>query len=58
MSQDRKLVLIVDDDLGMLKCVHRLLRGHEYEPVLFSSAEAFKNYTDIERQLASSSTST
>src|SRR5215208_460704 len=48
MSQDRKLVLVVDDDPGMLKCVQRLLRQHAYEPILFSSAEAFKNYTDVE----------
>ena len=32
----------------MLKCVQRLLRLHAYDPILFSSAEAFKNYTDVE----------
>ena len=48
MSKDRNLVLVVDDDPGMLKCVQRLLRQHAYEPILFSSAEAFKNYTDVE----------
>jgi FixJ family two-component response regulator len=46
MSKDRNLVLVVDDDRGMLKCVQRLLRQHAYEPILFSSAAAFKNYTD------------
>ena len=49
MSKDRNLVLVVDDDPGMLKCVQRLLRQHAYEPILFSSAEAFKNYTDFEK---------
>ena len=49
MSQDRKIVLVVDDDPGMLKCVQRLLRQHAYEPMLFSSAEAFKSYPDVEK---------
>ncbi len=45
---NRNLVIVVDDDLGMLKCVQRLLRHHAYEPILFSSAQAFKNHTDFE----------
>jgi CheY-like chemotaxis protein len=49
MSKDRNLVLVVDDDPGVLKCVQRLLRLHAYETILFSSAEAFKNYTGIEK---------
>jgi FixJ family two-component response regulator len=51
MSQmpNRKLVLVVDDDPGMLKCVQRLLRQHAYEPIVFSSAQAFKRHTDFER---------
>ena len=32
----------------MLKCVQRLLRLHAYEPILFSSALAFKSHTDFE----------
>ena len=48
MSKDRNLVLVVDDDLGMLKAIKRLLRQHDYEPILFSSAQAFKNHTDFE----------
>jgi FixJ family two-component response regulator len=48
MSRDPSLVLVVDDDLGMLKSVQRLLRLHAYEPIPFSSAEAFKNYTNVE----------
>ena len=47
--QDRKIVLVVDDDLGVLEGVERLLRAHAYEPILFSSADAFKNHTDFEK---------
>jgi len=44
----RNPVLVVDDDLSMLKGVQRLLRRHDYEPILFSSARAFENHTDFE----------
>ena len=47
--KDRNIVLVVDDDPGVLKGVQRLLRAHAYEPILFSSAEAFKNHTDFEK---------
>jgi FixJ family two-component response regulator len=47
--RDNKIVLVVDDDPGMLKAVQRLLRQHDYEPILFSSAQAFKNHPDIEK---------
>src|SRR6478609_11283049 len=33
----------------MLDGLERLLRQHAYEPILFSSAEAFKNYTNFEK---------
>jgi FixJ family two-component response regulator len=46
---DRNIVLVVDDDMGVLKGVQRLLRAHAYEPILFSSAEAFKNHTEFEK---------
>ena len=46
---NRNLVLVVDDDPGMLKGVQRLLRQHAYEPILFSSAQAFKSHTDFEK---------
>src|SRR6266436_5309914 len=49
MSKDRNLVLVVDDDPGMLRAVQRLLRQHAYEPILFSSARAFKRHTDFEK---------
>jgi FixJ family two-component response regulator len=48
VSKDSNIVLVVDDDAGMLKSVQRILRLHAYEPILFSSAEAFKNYPDVE----------
>jgi FixJ family two-component response regulator len=47
--QDRNLVLVVDDDPGILEGLERLLQLHAYEPILFSSAEAFKNHTDFEQ---------
>ena len=46
---NRNLVLVVDDDHGMLKCIQRLLRQHAYEPILFSSARAFQWHTDFEK---------
>jgi FixJ family two-component response regulator len=45
---NRNLVFVVDDDPGMLRCVQRLLRQHTYEPIVFSSAQAFKSHTDFE----------
>ena len=50
--QDRNLVLVVDDDPGMLKAVQRLLRQHAYEPIVFSSAQAFKSHADFEKVAA------
>src|SRR5260370_12979062 len=38
---NRNLVLVVDDDAAMLNGVKRLLRQHDYETILFSSAKAF-----------------
>ena len=48
VAKDSNIVLVVDDDQGMLKAVQRLLRLHAYEPIIFSSVEAFKNYPDVE----------
>ena len=47
--KDRNAVLVVDDDPGMLEGLQRLLWLHAYEPILFSSAEDFKNHTDFEK---------
>jgi FixJ family two-component response regulator len=49
--KDRNIVLVVDDDPGMLKCIQRLLRQHAYEPILFSSAQAFKSHTDFDNAI-------
>ena len=46
---NRNLVLVVDDDPGMLKGIRRLLRQLAYDALLFPSAEAFKNHTDFEQ---------
>jgi CheY-like chemotaxis protein len=46
---DRKIVLVVDDDPGMLEGLQRLLWLHAYEPILLSSAKAFKDHTDLEK---------
>src|SRR6478672_4946267 len=45
---NRNLVLVVDDDRGILRAMKRLLRQHGYGTLLFSSADAFKNHTDFE----------
>ena len=41
--------MVVDDDPSILKGVERLLRRHDYEPILFSSANAFVNHTAFEK---------
>ena len=45
---NRKLVLVVDDDPGMLRAVERLLRQFGYDSLLFGSAAAFDEHTDFE----------
>jgi FixJ family two-component response regulator len=44
----KERVFVVDDDPAMLRAVARVLRKHGYEPVLFPTAEAFKNHNDFE----------
>ena len=44
----RNVVLVVDDDAGMLRSVARLLRQFGYASLLFSSAEAFADHSDFE----------
>ena len=44
----RNVVFVVDDDLGTLKGLKRLLREHGYDSVVFSSAEEFRNHDDFE----------
>ena len=45
---NKERILVVDDDPAMLRGVARVLRTHGYEPVLFRTAEAFKNHNDFE----------
>jgi FixJ family two-component response regulator len=47
--QGWNLVLVVDDDPGILDGLERVLGLHGYEPVLFSSAKTFRNYADFEQ---------
>ena len=44
----RNVVFVVDDDLGTLNGLKRLLREHGYDSVVFSSAEEFRNHDDFE----------
>ena len=46
---DRDTILVVDDDPGILEGLKRLLWLEGYEPILFSSADAFKGHTDFEK---------
>ena len=46
---NRNLVLVVDDDRGILRSMKRLLRQHGYDTLLFSSAEAFRSHNDFEK---------
>jgi FixJ family two-component response regulator len=48
---DQKLVFVVDDDLGTLRGLQRLLSKHGYECMLFQSAEAFEQCDAFERGL-------
>ena len=43
----RKLVLVVDDDPGILRGLKRLLREHGYDSLLFQSAKAFQAHDDF-----------
>jgi FixJ family two-component response regulator len=45
---DRNVVLVVDDDPGILMSVKRLLRANGYESLLFSTAKAFMEQVDFE----------
>jgi FixJ family two-component response regulator len=47
----RNLILVVDDDPGMLRGIKRLLQEHGFDSVQFASAEAFQNHNDFEKTL-------
>jgi FixJ family two-component response regulator len=42
------LVFVVDDDVGILKGVKRLLKQHGFDSTLFTSAEAFESCDDFD----------
>jgi FixJ family two-component response regulator len=42
------LVVVVDDDAGILKGLKRLLKQHGFDSALFDSAEAFENCDDFD----------
>jgi FixJ family two-component response regulator len=44
---NRNLVLVVDDDPGILRGLKRLLRQHGYESRLFQTAQAFEKHGDF-----------
>jgi FixJ family two-component response regulator len=46
---DRNLVFVVDDDLGTLRGLQRLLSKHGFECMLFQSAEEFERCDAFER---------
>ena len=58
MSKDRNLVFVVDDDLGMLRAIKRLLRQYDYNPSCFRPRRLSKTTPISRRRFASFSTST
>ena len=42
------LVFVVDDDVGILKGLKRLLKQHGFDSALFTSAEAFESCDDFD----------
>ena len=44
----RNVVFVVDDDPGILRSVARMLRQFGYATILFPSAEAFANHSDLD----------
>jgi FixJ family two-component response regulator len=55
---NRNVVLVVDDDPGMLRGVQRLLRQHDYEPTYFHLQRLSRTTPILEVRFASFSTST
>jgi FixJ family two-component response regulator len=47
----QKLVLVVDDDPGMLRGIRRLLREHGYDSILFTSADAFQKHDNFDQAI-------
>ena len=47
----RKRVIVLDDDLGLLKAVGRLLTAQGVEAELFSSVQDFHNRAELRRAM-------
>ena len=47
----RKLVFVVDDDVGIVRGVQRLLSARGYDSISFSSADAFQEHGDFEEAI-------
>jgi FixJ family two-component response regulator len=45
---NRKSVIVVDDDPGVLRGLNRLLRHHGFNAALFDSVESFENRADVD----------
>jgi FixJ family two-component response regulator len=48
LSEQRKSVLVVDDDASMLKGMLRLLRQHGYESVPFETGRALRDHDNFD----------
>lgn len=48
MASRARVVVVVDDDVGMLKSIARLLAVHGFEVRLFDTAEALINSGEVE----------
>jgi FixJ family two-component response regulator len=48
---NKKLVIVVDDDSGILRGVQRLLKEHGFDSRLFQSAQAFEDCDDLQQAI-------
>jgi FixJ family two-component response regulator len=51
MVPARKLVIVVDDDFGVLKAIGRLLKARGFECELFSSVQDFRDRARLDRAM-------
>jgi FixJ family two-component response regulator len=48
---NKRLVIVVDDDSGILRGLKRLLREHGFDSRLFQSAQAFEDCGDLNQAI-------
>jgi FixJ family two-component response regulator len=48
---NKRLVIVVDDDSGILRGLKRLLREHGFDSRLFQSARAFEDCDDLDQAI-------